>query len=85
MFSFCFFVVVISALNCECFANVQGKIYTREELQSMLMEMVRDFESPQLFCGASIFDNSRSMKRGRWETNSMVDRGSRLHVYGTSS
>lgn len=68
-------------------ANVkrEGKIYTGEELQSMLMEMVRDFESPQLFCGASIFDNSRSMKRGRWETNSMVDGGSRVHVYGTSS
>ncbi|RVW85073.1 hypothetical protein CK203_037600 [Vitis vinifera] len=63
----------------------EGKIYSREELQSMLMEMVRDFESPQLFCGASIFDNSRSMKRGRWETKLMVDRSSRIHVNGTSS
>ncbi|CBI19946.3 unnamed protein product, partial [Vitis vinifera] len=63
----------------------EGNIYSREELQSMLMEMVRDFESPQLFCGASIFDNSRSMKRGRWETKLMVDRSSRIHVYGTSS
>lgn len=61
-------------------SKLQGKTYSREELQSMLMEMVGDFECPQVFCGGSIIEDSRSIKRGRWETKSMVDRGSHIHV-----
>ena len=45
----------------------------------MLMEMVEDFASPQLFCGTSILDNSRRIKKGRWETKSMMDRGGSQH------
>ncbi|KAH7516359.1 hypothetical protein FEM48_Zijuj10G0126600 [Ziziphus jujuba var. spinosa] len=70
-------------------ARNEEKNYTLEDLQAMLMEMAEGFDSPSLFSGQSVFEDSRCSKRTRFEANPMVDRGSRFHMssfglYGTS-
>ncbi|XP_059447842.1 uncharacterized protein LOC132179323 [Corylus avellana] len=62
----------------------EDKNYSIEELQSMLLEMAKGFESPTWFCGPSIGEDSgcSNSKRRRWQTNPMPRRGSHLHASG---
>ncbi|XWS34505.1 hypothetical protein CRYUN_Cryun21dG0044100 [Craigia yunnanensis] len=59
-----------------------------EELQKMFWDMAQGFQSPSWFCGS--FEDSRSSKRTKWDSNLMSDRHSHLGVsgfnmYGTRS
>lgn len=59
---------------------VQGKSYSIEELQAMLVEMAQGFESPMVFYGPpSVFEDSGCSKRTRLETNPTAASGSGLH------
>ncbi|XP_061358554.1 uncharacterized protein LOC133302752 isoform X2 [Gastrolobium bilobum] len=61
----------------------EGKDYGLEELQSMFMEMVEGFEYPSMYCGApSGIDESRCLKRMRFDTTVMEDKGSHFQVPG---
>ncbi|KAE8126110.1 hypothetical protein FH972_020855 [Carpinus fangiana] len=62
----------------------EDKNYSIEELQSMLLEMAKGFESPTWFCGPSVGEDSgcSNSKRRRWQTNPMPRRGSHLHTSG---
>ncbi|XP_057419664.1 uncharacterized protein LOC130713860 [Lotus japonicus] len=63
----------------------EGKDYGLEELQSMLMEMVEEFESPSMYsCEVpSVIDESQCSKRMRFEFDTtMENKGSHFQVPG---
>ena len=60
---------------------LQGKHYGLEELQGMLMEMAKGFECPSMYCGVnSVIDESPCLKRTRFDTNMMENKGSHFQV-----
>ncbi|KAK9277310.1 hypothetical protein L1049_006850 [Liquidambar formosana] len=60
----------------------EDKSYSMEELQTMFNEMAQGFDSPQWFYGPSILNDTGCSTRTRWETTSIPDRSSHLHVSG---
>lgn len=59
----------------------EGKHYGLEDLQGMLMEMAQGFESSSMYCGVpSVIDESRCLKRTRFDTTMMENKGSHFHV-----
>ncbi|KAG4906272.1 hypothetical protein JHK82_054910 [Glycine max] len=59
----------------------EGKHYGLEELQGMLMEMAKGFECPSMYCGVnSVIDESPCVKRTRFDTNMMENKGSHFQV-----
>ncbi|XP_062111075.1 uncharacterized protein LOC133822681 [Humulus lupulus] len=72
----------------------EEKSYSLEELQDMLVEMAKGFETPTFFCGSastsssssssqssSVFEGSGCSKRTRFDPNPMVDRGFGVYAY----
>ncbi|TKY59044.1 DnaJ-like subfamily B member 8 [Spatholobus suberectus] len=54
----------------------EKKHYGLEELQAMLMEMAEGFDSPSMYCGIpSLIDESRGVKRMRFDDTMMENRG----------
>ena len=47
----------------------------------MLMEMAKGFECPSMYCGVnSVIDESPCLKRTRFDTNMMENKGSHFQV-----
>ncbi|XP_027346560.1 uncharacterized protein LOC113858231 [Abrus precatorius] len=61
----------------------EKKHYGLEELQAMFMEMAQGFKSPSMYCGVpSMMDESRCLKRMRFDTTMMENKGSHFQVPG---
>ncbi|RDX81732.1 cbpA, partial [Mucuna pruriens] len=63
----------------------EKKQYGLEELQTMLMDMAKGFESPSMYFGVpSVVDESRCSKRTRFDTTTMENKGSHFQVPGVN-
>ncbi|KHF98879.1 Chaperone DnaJ [Gossypium arboreum] len=58
----------------------EEKVCSLEELQKMLWDMARGFESPSWFCGP--IEEGGSSKRTKWDSSGMSDRPGGLGVTG---